>query len=121
MSEQVDIVERLEVESERLNSSLISQAANEIERLRTKIAEFEVMAEAANKLPITADGVLVIPGPDHVWCAENIERRIEWRHNPRSPNKRKNGWWTRPVGGMCEWSDIPVSECFSEPPKKGSE
>ena len=74
------------------------------------------MLDMAAKLPVTADGVVKTP-QETVWANDPDgglqERRIEWRHNPRSRAGRKNGWWTRKIYGTDEWTEMKVAECYS--------
>lgn len=69
------------------------------------------------RLPVTADGVPVVPEQDIVWVYEDgyylHKRRIVWRYNPKAKAARKNGWWTSPIYGHTEWSELRVSECYS--------
>lgn len=70
------------------------------------------------KLPVTADGVVVVPQVETVWSivggSNYLERAIDRRYNPKSPSKRKNGWWTRPKNYTnYEYDDLPVSSCYS--------
>lgn len=97
-----------ELDAQQRFSARISEASGDEDPI--------ALIEAAKRLPLTADGVRVVAYEDSVFAIDpdnGIERRrIEHRCNPSSPNKHKNGWWTRPLG-FAPFTDRQVSECFS--------
>lgn len=72
-------------------AALCKEAADENDRLTSQLAEARAIIE---RLPLTSDGVRIIPGVDKVWCNDpwlGVFQTRDWKpqHSPQCYSTRE--------------------------------